>query len=156
VPGRVIGEMIAAGQEMLTHPIELLPHAREVLEGLRGRYPLFVITKGDLMDQERKIAQSGLGEMFDGVEIVSDKSAAAYAEIFRRRGIAPTAAMMVGNSLKSDVLPVLRLGGWGVHVPHDLTWALEHEAVPEDAPRFRMIDDLGQLSRVIAAAESAG
>jgi putative hydrolase of the HAD superfamily len=156
VPGRVIGEMIAAGQEMLTHPIELLPHAREVLEGLRGRYPLFVITKGDLMDQERKIAQSGLGEMFDGVEIVSDKSAAAYAEIFGRRGIAPMTAMMVGNSLKSDVLPVLRLGGWGVHVPHDLTWALEHEAVPEDAPRFRMIDDLGQLSRVIAAAESAG
>ena len=154
VPGRIIAELVAAGQDMLAHPIELLPHAREVLEDLRGRYSLFVITKGDLMDQERKIAQSGLGEMFDGVEIVSDKSPAAYAAIFRRRGIPASAAMMVGNSLKSDVLPVLRLGGWGIHVPHDLTWALEHETAPEAAPRFRKIDDLGQLSRLIAAIDS--
>ncbi len=153
VPGRVIGELIAAGQEMLTHPIELLPHAQEVLERLRGRYPLFLITKGDLMDQERKIAQSGLGEMFDGVEIVSDKSSAAYADILRRRGIRPEKAMMVGNSLKSDVLPILSLGGWGIHVPHDLTWAMEHEVAPADAPRFRMIDDLGQLAQVVAEVE---
>lgn len=154
VPGRIIGELIAAGQDMLAHPIELLPHAREALADLRGRYPLFVITKGDLMDQERKIAQSGLGEMFDGVEIVSDKSPAAYGEIFRRRGIPSGAAMMVGNSLKSDVLPVLRLGGWGIHVPHDLTWALEHESAPEAAPRFRKIDDLGHLSQLIAGIDS--
>ncbi len=154
VPGRVIGELIAAGQEMLAHPIELLPHARDVVEALRGRYPLLIITKGDLMDQERKVAQSGLGEIFDAVEIVSDKAPGVYAEIFRRRGIAPEAAMMVGNSLKSDVLPVLHLGGWGVHVPHDLTWALEHEEVPEDAPRFRMIDDLGQLRGVVEAVEA--
>ena len=135
VPGRVIGELIAVGQEMLAHPIELLPHARDVLEVLRGRYSLLIITKGDLMDQERKIAQSGLGEMFDGVEILSDKSAGAYAQVFRRRGIAPQSAMMVGNSLKSDVLPVLGLGAWGVHVPHDLTWALEHEVAPVQEPR---------------------
>jgi putative hydrolase of the HAD superfamily len=153
VPGRVIGELIAAGQEMLTHPIELLPHAQEVLERLRGRYPLFLITKGDLMDQERKIAQSGLGEMFDGVEIVSEKSSTAYADILRRRGIRPEKAMMVGNSLKSDVLPILSLGGWGIHVPHDLTWAMEHEVAPADAPRFRMIDDLGQLAQVVAEVE---
>ncbi len=154
VSGRIIGELIAAGQDMLAHPIELLPHAREVLEDLRGHYPLFVITKGDLMDQERKIAQSGLGEMFDGVEIVSDKSPAAYHEIFRRRGIPSGSAMMVGNSLRSDVLPVLRLGGWGIHVPHDLTWALEHEPEPTAAPRFRKIDDLGQLSHLIAGIDA--
>lgn len=154
VPGRVIADLIAAGQEMLAHPIELLPHARAVLESLAGRYPLLVITKGDLMDQERKVAQSGLGEIFDGVEIVSEKAAEVYAGIFRRRGIAPEAAMMVGNSLKSDVLPILRLGGWGVHVPHDLTWALEHEETPADAPRFRMIDDLGQLTGLIEVIEA--
>ena len=156
VPGRVIGELIAAGREMLTHPIELLPQARETLAALEGRYPLIVITKGDLMDQERKIAQSGLGEVFGGVEIVSDKSPAVYAEIFRRRGIAPEAAMMVGNSLKSDVLPVLALGGWGVHVPHDLTWALEHEVAPTAEPRFRMIDDLSYLLPLIDRIETEG
>ena len=156
VPGAVIGEIVAAGREMLTHPIELLPHAEAVLARLKGRYPLLVITKGDLIDQERKIAQSGLGEVFDGVEIVSTKTPAVYAEIFRRRAIPLDAAMMVGNSLKSDVLPVLALGGWGVHVPHELTWALEHDTAPEDAARFRLIDDLGQLPALLDRIETAG
>ena len=156
VPGAVIGEIVAAGREMLTHPIELLPHAEAVLARLKGRYPLLVITKGDLIDQERKIAQSGLGEVFDGVEIVSTKTPAVYAEIFRRRAIPLDAAMMVGNSLKSDVLPVLALGGWGVHVPHELTWALEHDTAPEDAARFRLIDDLGQLPALLDRIEAAG
>ena len=156
VPGAVIGEIVAAGREMLTHPIELLPHAEVVLARLKGRYPLLVITKGDLIDQERKIAQSGLGEVFDGVEIVSTKTPAVYAEIFRRRAIPLDAAMMVGNSLKSDVLPVLALGGWGVHVPHELTWALEHDTAPEDAARFRLIDDLGQLPALLDRIETAG
>ena len=156
VPGAVIGEIVAAGREMLTHPIELLPHAEVVLARLKGRYPLLVITKGDLIDQERKIAQSGLGEVFDGVEIVSTKTPAVYAEIFRRRAIPLDAAMMVGNSLKSDVLPVLALGGWGVHVPHELTWALEHDTAPEDSARFRLIDDLGQLPALLDQIETAG
>ena len=156
VPGAVIGEIVAAGREMLGHPIELLPHAEAVLARLKGRYPLLVITKGDLIDQERKIAQSGLGEVFDGVEIVSTKTPAVYAEIFRRRAIPLDAAMMVGNSLKSDVLPVLALGGWGVHVPHELTWALEHDTAPEDSARFRLIDDLGQLPALLDRIETAG
>lgn len=156
VPGAVIGEIVAAGREMLTHPIELLPHAEAVLARLKGRYPLLIITKGDLIDQERKIAQSGLGEVFDGVEIVSTKTPEVYSEIFRRRAIPPDAAMMVGNSLKSDVLPVLALGGWGVHVPHELTWALEHDTTPEDAARFRLIDDLGQLPALLDQIETAG
>lgn len=156
VPGAVIGEIVAAGREMLTHPIELLPHAEAVLARLKGRYPLLIITKGDLIDQERKIAQSGLGEVFDGVEIVSTKTPEVYSEIFRRRATPPDAAMMVGNSLKSDVLPVLALGGWGVHVPHELTWALEHDTAPEDAARFRLIDDLGQLPALLDRIETAG
>lgn len=155
VAGAVIGEIVAAGHEMLSHPIELLPHAEAVLARLKGRYPLLIITKGDLIDQERKIAQSGLGEVFDGVEIVSTKTPEVYSEIFRRRAIPPDAAMMVGNSLKSDVLPVLALGGWGVHVPHELTWALEHDTAPEDAARFRLIDDLGQLPALLDRIETA-
>lgn len=154
VPGRVIGELVAAGREMLAHPIELLPHARETVEALKDHHRLFVITKGDLLDQERKVAQSGLGEIFDAVEIVSDKTAPVYAGIFRRLGVAPDSAMMVGNSLKSDVLPVLALGGWGIHVPHDLTWALEHETAPESEARFRTIDDLGALPALIGLIEA--
>ena len=90
------------------------------------------------------------------MEIVSTKTPAVYAEIFRRRAIPLDAAMMVGNSLKSDVLPVLALGGWGVHVPHELTWALEHDTAPEDAARFRLIDDLGQLPALLDRIETAG
>lgn len=154
VPGRVIGELVAAGREMLAHPIELLPHARAAVEALKDRHRLFVITKGDLLDQERKVAQSGLGDLFDAVEIVSDKTAPVYAGIFRRQGVAPEAAMMVGNSLKSDVLPVLALGGWGIHVPHDLTWALEHETAPDGQKRFRTINDLGALPGLTGAIEA--
>lgn len=149
VPASVIAELIAAGQDMLLHPIELFPHARDTITGLAGQYRILLITKGDLLDQERKLAQSGLGDLFDGVEIVSDKTDAIYSEIFRRHGACAARAMMVGNSLKSDVLPVLRAGGWGVHVPHDLTWALEHEAAPEGHPRFRELGHLGALGELL-------
>ncbi len=156
VPSRVIREIVAAGQEMLAHPIELLPHAREAVERLAASHPVLMITKGDLMDQERKLAQSGLGELFAGVEIVSAKTAAVYAAIFARRGIAPEAVLMAGNSLKSDVLPVLEIGGWGVHVPHDLTWALEHEAPPEGHARFSCLQDLGALPALVERIEDEG
>ena len=149
VPARVIRELIEAGQDMLAHPIELLPHAKETVSALQGDYHLLLITKGDLLDQERKLAQSGLGDFFDGVEVVSDKTAAVYAGLFARRDVAPDHAMMVGNSLKSDILPVLEVGGWGVHVPHDLTWALEHEAAPTHHPRFREIANLGALAPML-------
>ena len=107
--------------------------------GARGRYRLVLITKGDLFDQERKLAQSGLGELFDAVEIVSDKDVATYARIFSRYGDGPERSMMVGNSLKSDVVPAIEAGSWGVYVPHELTWALEHVDAPEDHPRFRQV-----------------
>ncbi len=102
-----------------------------------------LITKGDLLDQERKLAQSGLGEMFDAVEIVSDKTRATYTSAFTRHGTGAEAALMVGNSLKSDVIPALEAGAWGVHVPHDLTWALEHAEPPVAHPRFARSTDLG-------------
>ena len=145
VPASVIAEIIAAGQEMLRHPIELLPHAREAVEAAASRYRVLLITKGDLLDRERKLAQSGLGELFDGVEIVSDKTAPVYTRIFDDRAEGAARAMMVGNSMKSDVLPVIEAGGWGVYVPHGQTWALEHADPPEGHGRFREIPDLGAL-----------
>ncbi len=149
----VIREIVAAGQEMLAHPIELLPHARAAVERLAGSHPLLLITKGDLVDQERKLAQSGLGDLFAGVEIVSAKTARVYAGIFARRGLDPAATLMAGNSLKSDVLPVLEIGGWGVHVPHELTWALEHEVQPEGHVRFCCLSDLSALPALVERIE---
>lgn len=151
VPAAVIQELIAAGQEMLKHPIELLPHARETIEGLAGDFRILLITKGDLLDQERKLAQSDLGDLFDGVEIVSDKTAATYANIFARHGSGPNEAMMVGNSLKSDVVPAIEAGSWGIYIPHDMTWELEHHEPPLNHSRFREIADLGDLTGVIDA-----
>ncbi|PPB82173.1 putative hydrolase of the HAD superfamily [Albidovulum inexpectatum] len=145
VPARVIRELIDAGREMLAHPIELLPHARETLAALHGSFRIMLITKGDLLDQERKLAQSGLGEYFDAVEVVSEKTADIYSRLFARHAIRPERAAMIGNSLKSDVIPVLQFGGWGVHVPHDLTWELERADPPRDHPRFRELSHLGQL-----------
>lgn len=150
VPASVIAELLAAGQEMLRHPIELLPHAREVVAELSAAHRLVLITKGDLLDQERKLAQSGLGEMFHAVEIVSDKTRATYDSAFSRHGDGANRAMMVGNSLKSDVRPALDAGAWGVFVPHDLTWVLEHAEAPRDHARFRALPDLGALPALVA------
>ncbi len=149
VPASVIGEILMAGRDMLGHPVETLPHARETLEELAGAYQIVLITKGDLFDQERKLAQSGLGELFDAVEIVSDKSATTYTRIFSQHGDGAVRAMMVGNSLRSDVIPAIEAGSWGVYVPHDLTWALEHAEPPQQAPRFRRLADLGALPALI-------
>jgi putative hydrolase of the HAD superfamily len=150
VPGTVIADLLAAGREMLEHPIELLPHARDAVEAVAGSHRTILITKGDLLDQERKLAQSGLGELFAAVEIVSEKTADTYAAVFARHGDGAGRALMVGNSLKSDVLPVLEAGGWGVHVPHDLTWALESAEAPQSDARFRALPDLSALSGLVA------
>ena len=149
VPGAVIGEILAAGREMLAHPIELLPQARAAIEALAGRYRIVLVTKGDLIDQERKLAQSGLGELFDAVEIVSDKRAGVYRTVFARHGSGAEQAIMVGNSLKSDVIPMIEAGGWGVHVPHGLTWELEAAEPPREEPRFAEIADLGALPGLV-------
>ena len=150
VSASVIGEILGYGRQMLQNPVETLPHARETLDALAGRYRILLITKGDLFDQERKLAQSGLGDYFSAVEIVSDKTPSVYERIFTRHGDGPARAVMVGNSLKSDVVPAIRAGSWGVYVPHDLTWVLEHEEAPEADPRFRRIADLGQLPALLS------
>lgn len=149
VEASVIAEIMAAGREMLAHPIELLPHARAAVEAVAQNHRVLLITKGDLLDQERKLAQSGLGDLFHAVEIVSDKTPAAYAGIFARHGDGAERALMVGNSLKSDVLPVIAVGGHGVHVPHALTWALEVADPPQGHARFHAIDHLGMLPDLV-------
>lgn len=150
VSASVIAEILGFGRQMLQNPVETLPGVKETLDALAGRYRILLITKGDLFDQERKLAQSGLGDYFSAVEIVSDKTPDTYRRIFSRHGDGPERAMMVGNSLKSDVVPAIRAGSWGVHVPHELTWVLEHEEAPEQDPRFRRIAELGLLPGLLA------
>ena len=108
---------------------------------------IVLITKGDLLDQERKLAQSNLGDYFSSVEIVSDKTAAVYQRIFAR--FETPRVMMVGNSLKSDIIPAIEAGGWGIYVPHELTWELEHAEEPEHA-RYHRLESLGDLPKLIA------
>lgn len=158
VPAPVIGELLAMGREMLAHPIELLPHAREAVEAARLLGEVVLVTKGDLLDQERKLAQSSLGDLFDAVEIVSAKTAATYARVFARHGGAERAAM-VGDSLRSDVLPAIEAGAWGLHVPAGDPWALERADAPRGHPRFRelpSLDALPALLHEIAAGPRQG
>jgi putative hydrolase of the HAD superfamily len=149
VPAGVIAQILDIGRDLLSHPVETMPHVQDTLEALAGNYLLVLITKGDLFDQERKLAQSGLGDFFDAVEIVSDKTAVTYRRIFSKVGDGPERAMMVGNSLKSDIVPAIAAGSYGVFVPHELTWVVEHVEEPSDAPRFRKIANLGELRRLL-------
>lgn len=146
ISAQEIREIFALGQEMLAHPVELLPGVAEIVPALARDYRLLLITKGDLHHQERKIAESGLTAHFSAIEILSEKDGATYERVLRRHGIAPDEFVMIGNSLKSDILPVLALGGAGVQVPYHLTWQHEHvEAVPHDQPRFRRVERLAEL-----------
>lgn len=145
VHANVIRELIEAGQDMLRHPIHLMPHARQTVATLAGDFQLLLITKGDLLDQERKLAQSGLGDYFDGVEIVSNKTPAIYSEIFARHGGGVERAMMVGNSMRSDVIPAIEAGCWGVYVPHELTWDLERAPAPQNHAKYHKLPHLGDL-----------
>ena len=150
VPGHVIGQILDAGREMLRHPIEPVTHAADTLEALAGRHTLVLVTKGDLFDQERKLAASGLRGFFAAVEIVSEKTAATYERVFTRYGDGADKAMMVGNSLQSDVVPALKAGAWAVHVPAAHNWELDHHDEPADQPRFRRIGSLDALPPLVA------
>lgn len=145
-----IKQIITLGQEMLSHPVDILDGVTETLASLSGQHRLLVITKGDLRDQERKLARSGLAAHFQHVEILSEKDERSYAAIFRRHAIDPRQFLMVGNSLKSDILPVLALGGAGVHVPYHLTWAAERvETPPRLDGRFFQIKSVRELPAVL-------
>ncbi|MFM1748422.1 MAG: hypothetical protein RLZZ188_2088 [Verrucomicrobiota bacterium] len=152
-----IHRLIALGKDMLAHPVELLEGVEETLVELGARHRLLLITKGDLRDQERKLAKSRLAPRFRQVEIVSEKDEPTYRGIFRRHGVEPARFVMIGNSLKSDILPVLALGGVGVHVPYHLTWAAERVAeVPRAEGRFFRISSMRELNGVVEAVTGRG
>ena len=136
-------------RDMLAHPVELLPDVRETLETLQDDYRLVLVTKGDLLDQERKLAESGLRDMFTAIEIVSDKTPQTYQRIFDTHGDGPARGMMIGNSMKSDVVPMIHAGGHGVYIPHGVTWALEHAPAPSDSPRFHQITRLSEVAELL-------
>jgi len=143
-------EIIALAKDMLTERVELFPHAREVVASLAAAYPLMLITKGDLLHQTSKLDRSGLREHFRFVEVVSHKTPAVYAEIITRHGVSPNRFLMIGNSLRSDVLPVVEIGGWAVHVPAALSWSHEHVDVAEEMKRrYFEIAALDELPAVI-------
>ena len=149
VPASVIQELLDAGQMMLSFPIELLPHARSAVEAVAADYNVVLITKGDLLDQERKLAQSGLGDLFDAVEVVSEKTPQVYVDIFNRHGAGADRALMAGNSMRSDVVPVVAAGGHGVYVPHGMIWEVEHAEPPQHSSRYHEIADLSALAELV-------
>lgn len=151
-----IQAIINSAREMLAAEVELLDHVAETLALLAERYPLMVITKGDLRDQELKIARSGLAGYFRQVEIVSDKSRESYERLLQRHNIAPARFLMVGNSLPSDILPVLALGGSAVYVPYRLTWVHETAAPPPaEQPGYYELEHLGLLPGLLERLEQA-
>jgi putative hydrolase of the HAD superfamily len=145
VPAKTIMQILELGRAMLEHPVEPLPGVAETLAALNGSYRLMMVTKGDLMNQEQKLARSGLGEYFDAIEIVSEKDAQTYRRIVARQGLEAEATVMIGNSMKSDVLPALEAGLWGIHIPYHLTWAHEHAEPPAASPRFAKLESIRDL-----------
>lgn len=144
-PGRLIADLLAAGREMLQEPVEPLPGVETALAELSEHYRLVLITKGDLLHQEQKLAASGLGDLFAAVEIVSEKDASTYVRVFERYGTGAVEAVMCGNSLRSDILPALEAGCHGAYIPYHITWAHEVAEVPAAHDRFVELGSISQL-----------
>ena len=161
IAARDIHRIVALGKSVLEHPVELLPGVREAVEEVAARHRVVLITKGDLHHQERKVARSGLGDLFHRIEIVSEKNEGSYAKVLGEFAIAAEAFVMVGNSMRSDIEPVVGLGGWGVHVPYHVTWEheLEH-GLEAGHPRVIKVDVAsgipGAVSRCGGAAPATG
>jgi putative hydrolase of the HAD superfamily len=151
IPARDLDVILGWGKRMLMHPIELLDGVEDALRLLGQSYDLLVITKGDLFDQESKLARSGLVPFFDGVEIVSEKNVDTYRGVFKRRAIRPDEFVMVGNSVRSDILPVVESGARAVHIPYEVTWAHE-EVAEEELPKDGWLR-LGSIKDLPAALE---
>ncbi len=150
ISGKAIEKILKIGQVMLDSKFELLPGVRETLEALRGKYPLMVITKGDLLEQTSKIRRSGLSHCFSFIEVVSDKSKQAYQGIFKKLNLNPQSFVMVGNSLPSDIQPILSLGGIGVHIPADTTWAHElMDGFDASQANFYELERISQLPSLL-------
>ena len=141
----IIHKAIGFGKDLLAKPIEILEGVEEVLQQLSGKYRLVVATKGDLLDQERKLKKSGIDHFFHHIEIMSDKQPADYSKLIRHLAIQSSEFMMIGNSIKSDVLPVLSIGGHGVHIPYHTTWAHENVEHNITDPNFRHFQKITEI-----------
>lgn len=141
----ILNHIIDLGKEMLEKPIELLDGVETVLQELKGKYKLVVATKGDLLDQERKLKKSGIEHYFHHIEIMSDKQEADFTKLIKHLDVEPGEFLMLGNSLKSDVLPVLAIGGHGVHIPYHITWEHEKTEVQIDDPNFKQIENIKDI-----------
>jgi len=140
-----ITELLTLGKKMIAHPVELLDGVKEVLEGLSDKYRLIVLTKGDLLDQERKIERSGLSKYFHHIEVLSDKKEENYRNLLDHLEINVKEFLMIGNSLKSDVLPLLKIGAKAVHVPFHTTWQHEEVTVEDDDFKYLKINKLSDI-----------
>ena len=149
VSGKEIQQVLDFGREMLAAPIELLPHVHEVVEELSKNFHLLLITKGDLIDQEIKIARSGLADYFAAVEIVSDKTAETYKKILTQHKINVSRFMMIGNSMRSDIVPVVQIGAHAVHVPYLSTWEHEQDHPPVEPEHYTELEHIGLLTQFI-------
>jgi putative hydrolase of the HAD superfamily len=151
IAGADIEAILALGREVLRHPVELLPGIRAAVETVAAEHEVVLVTKGDLFHQERKVAQCGLADLFRRIEIVSEKDAATYGRVLSEFEVAPANFAMVGNSLRSDIEPVLRLGGWGVHLPYASTWAHELQTtLAADDPRMVVAATPAQVPAALA------
>tara|TARA_R110002124_G_scaffold6321_9_gene38388 strand:+ start:7472 stop:8164 length:693 start_codon:yes stop_codon:yes gene_type:complete len=146
--GGTIAAVMNIGREMMAHPVDLLPGVADTLEEMNKHYELILITKGDLVDQERKVQVSDLGNLFHHIEIVSEKRPDTYREIFGRTGGMDN-SVMVGNSVKSDVLPAVHAGAWGIHVPHGVTWEMEIAEPLLDHERYLEAEDILHAAELI-------
>ncbi|MBS1543416.1 MAG: HAD family hydrolase [Bacteroidetes bacterium] len=151
IPSSALNKIIALGKEMMQKPVQLLNGAEEVLSELKKNYRLVMATKGDLVDQHRKLHKSGLGRHFHHIEIMTDKKENDYARLIGRLDIQPDEFVMIGNSLKSDILPVLTVGGFGIHVPYHTTWIherIEGEVKHQNFQRLESLEELIPLFRL--------
>jgi putative hydrolase of the HAD superfamily len=155
IPSTDLQSILDLGKVLLDHPVQLLDGVAEAVDALTDRYRVVLVTKGDLIHQESKVARSGLHELFWRVEIVSEKDEACYQRMLDRDGIDPATFVMVGNSVRSDVLPVLAIGGRAVHVPYHVTWALE-QVEPDTAQDFPVLASIAELPACIAAMDEGG
>lgn len=145
MPTQLIRDILDAGRALLAHPVELLDGIEDTLEALAKRGRLVLVTKGDLLHQESKLAASGLGDRFTGIEIVSEKTPDTFRRLFARYEVEPARAVMAGDAMRSDVLPALEAGAWAAFVPQALSWSYESAPPPMQHPRFRQLTSLGEL-----------
>lgn len=149
IKNEAIERMIVIGQELLQQPVQLIDGVEEVLKALKPKYKLVMATKGDLLDQERKLKKSGLTNYFHHIEIMSEKKEPDFEKLIKHLDVKASELMMIGNSLKSDILPILNIGGHGIHVPYHVTWAHEKVEAEVNHVNFRQVEKIKDVLKYL-------